>query len=190
MKTYTYGDTLELPGIPGVVWQVSDRRKLDEAGSNNETRAYLVPFSVYGELAKYGTPIKIGRAERLGVRIGLRMGSYDTQTQSYDLARLNCYGQSNGSGINLTESQQELITKAVHSLYLHIPPLSDDEIRERYIAKAASAAGSAQTNRLLPYAGDVRIRVETVLRKGDRERALAAALIEFEVHMRRELGLR
>lgn len=189
MKTYTYGDTLELPGIPGVVWKIHDHRTLDRAGEARETRAYLKPLTIDGEPVHYDSQIKIGRAERSNVQVGLSMGAYDRDTDSYDGTKLHIWAQSSGLNARLTDAQRKLLEGEVANLYFHIPPLSDHEIRQRFIANVGSSGGSVRPNRVLPYSGHTRNHIEAALRPEDRQAALEAAVAEFTKTMRREVGL-
>ena len=185
----TLATTLELPGLPGIVWKLHDTRQLDQAGDLYEVRAVLRPESVNGEPVKYGDAVKIGRAERRNVEIEIWVGDrhYDNPDTITARPRTRIYDES------LTGSQSDLLIKAFAAIAhtISIPPLTDGEIRARFVKRAKSVADAARTNRVLDtpyYRTDIHDRVRAALRPQDRETALAVAVIAFTENMRKELA--
>lgn len=140
----TYGDTFELPGIPGVVWRIDDRRKLENAGAPFEHRAEAVPvtkaddssggarFDANGwrPLNRRGEFVRIGRAEREGVYIKLMPGGrYDPAK----LGQVEAWAGCNTYEVSLTDAQSQLIEREVAAILptIDLPPLTEGEILAR-----------------------------------------------------------
>lgn len=143
MQTLTFGDFLTLPSVPGVVWQVTDLRDLDDAGDPRETRAELRPFRPGPDTDNPGEgatpwpwdePVKIGRAERVGVTILLRPDRYEDAPTLRAIATTRTYSD------NLTPAQAALLEREagdIFALSFILPPLSPEEIRARVVEKIA-----------------------------------------------------
>jgi len=141
MQTLTYGDFLTLPSVPGVLWQVTDCRDLDNAGDPWETRAELRPFRPGPDAANpgegatawpYDEPVKIGRAERIGVTIWLRPDRYEDTPTLRAVATTRTYSD------NLTAAQSALLEREAGDIFAFsfiLPPLSPEEIRARIVEK-------------------------------------------------------
>lgn len=122
MSTLTYGDTFTLPSAPGVLWLIEDRRSHTEP--TDTTRAYAVPCHEDGTKYAYDEPVKIGRAERVGLFIKLI-----THRAPYLAGR--AWEQ------RPTAAQEEAVDGALSPLSFDQPALTDAEISGRIVARAA-----------------------------------------------------
>lgn len=135
MQTLTFGDFLTLPSVPGVLWQVADLRSIENAGDPWETRAELRPFHPGPDADNptegatpwgYDEPVRIGRAERVGVTIGLRPDRYGDAPTLRPIATTRTYSE------NLTAAQSALLEREAGDVFAFsfiLPPLTPEEIR-------------------------------------------------------------
>jgi len=150
LQTLTYGDFLALPSVPGVLWRITDRRDLKNAGEQFETRAELEPYrpgpdaqnpAEGAERWGYDEPLRIGRAERVGVSIELRMDrDYDRKTDTYGARYLRAVPVTRNYSQGLTDPQRELLRVEAGNEWAFsyvLPPLSAEEIRERIAGQIA-----------------------------------------------------
>ncbi|MDF2506320.1 MAG: hypothetical protein K0Q52_179 [Microbacterium sp.] len=147
----TYGDFITLPSTPDVLWKVCDTRELERAGSPSETRAELRPYRAPAAAdptnntdadraqahgtptpVPYDEPIRVGRAERVGVviRLGVQQANDGEGWQLRPNATTGTYEA------NLTPAQSAALERDagdVFALSFYLPPLSPEEIRRRVI---------------------------------------------------------
>jgi hypothetical protein len=157
----TYGDLVTLPGIfdanapDGIdpatgkprplLWLIRDTRDLADLGRTLRTVARLVPWHPanpdsdnpahhaprhYG----YDEPVKIGRAERVGVEISLSHARDDGGAP-----QLRAFAGVRGYTEPLTDAQRAALTGAAEALdgpRFHLPPLTNAEIRARALGDA------------------------------------------------------
>jgi hypothetical protein len=173
-QTYSYGDTFTLPAFPGVLWKVCDRRDLEHAGDPHETRAQVRPVDPENPTsgAVRNISIKIGRAERAGVVVNLRMQrvpGWITGTTAAD--RLTAYGSTDHYETSLTVAQSKMISDEFGKLSFNLPPLSAAEIVEKmtHLLTYAAERGARELSGAMPdrYNGN---------RPGSAREAVAAAL--------------
>ncbi len=146
----TYGEFVTLPNVDGIVWKITDARDYEKSAEGTGTRARLVPFHPGidgGEPTAYGwdEPVKIGRAERVGVEIDLSIRD----------GALSAYATRRSYEASLTEAQSALLKAAAldpFAVNLYLPPLSDEEIRARVarLAKGAGEDGAREARKRLP----------------------------------------
>ncbi len=122
MNALTYGDTFTLPSAPGVVWLIRDARSHRQP--TDTVRAYAEPHHEDGSRFGYDEPVKIGRAERVGLTIKLT-----THRAPY----LN--GRSWEQ--QPTDAQCKAVDADLAALSFDLPALTDAEIAARVIARAA-----------------------------------------------------
>lgn len=157
----TYGDLVTLPGIfdgnapdgtdpatgkpRAMLWQIRDVRKIADVGRTLQTVARLAPWHPanpdsdnpahhaprpYG----YDEPMKIGRAERVGVEIALSQ----SRAAGADAPRLRAFPRARGYAEPLTDAQRNALGDAAEALgpRFHLPPLTNAEIRTRALGDA------------------------------------------------------
>lgn len=158
----TYGDFLTLPSVPGVLWRVIDLRELASAGSDDETRAELRPFHPGPDAANpaegaraygYDEPLQVGRAKRHGVHIALAPErTYDGDPHHGGRPngwKLSTRARTRAYSATLTDNQRDILEIEAGDPFAfayYLPPLSDEEIRDRlrktltdeYVAQSAA----------------------------------------------------
>lgn len=144
MQTLTYGDFLTLPSVPGVLWCVTDTRRLENAGDPWETRAELRPYRPGPDAANpaegatpwgYDEPVTIGRAERVGVTVSLGVDRY-----ADGAPKLRPFATTRNYAAPLTNAQRDVLTRDVGDVFAFsfiLPPLAPEEIRARVVAQIA-----------------------------------------------------
>ena len=167
MQTLTYGDFLTLPSVPGVLWRVTDTRTVEKAGSPFEDRAELRPWRPGPDAANlaegaaawgYDEPVKIGRAERVGVTItlGMRPGAYDRATDSYGPRVFGAHATTRNYAAPLTDAQRATLEREAGDPFafsFHLAPLTAEEVRERIAAFIVSdSAGRDAARRTIDNA--------------------------------------
>jgi hypothetical protein len=133
----TYGDTFTLPSAPGTTWQIIDLRDVDHAGETREDRATAWPVHVAedGTMSRYrhGEPVKIGRAERLDVRILFATSYSENGPELQAYPRAGGYGDS-----GLTDAQRAAMSADLDALTFDLPTLTPDEIRAQFVERLRS----------------------------------------------------
>lgn len=162
MQTLTYGDFLTLPSVPGVLWRVTDIRSIEKAGSPFEDRAELRPWRPGPDAANptegatswpYDEPVKIGRAERVGVEItlGMRPGPYDRASDTYGPSAFGAHATTRNYAAPLTDAQRATLEREAGDPFafsFHLPPLTAEEVRERVAALIVSESNGREAARL------------------------------------------
>lgn len=226
----TYGDLVTLPGIfdgnapdgtdpatgkpRAMLWLIRDARELADVGRTLRTVARLAPWHPanpdsdnpehhtprpYG----YDEPMKIGRAERVGIEIALSQSRADDDD---DAPRLRAFPGARGYAEPLTDAQRDALGNAAEALdgpRFHLPPLTTAEIRARALGSAeylgeCAARDVARSGfpRLYSGATETRDAVLTafaeIASKPEAHMAAAAWLDEataaFRAQLAREIG--
>lgn len=115
-----YGDTIELPGIPGVQWEVHDVRTVTDLADT--ARAVLLPTD------DQESPIRIGRASLTWAAIVLRAQQDGTWG-----AHPDCRG-------HLAGTAHDTLSAAASLPHWNLPALTARQVRDRLAAELASRA--------------------------------------------------
>lgn len=127
----TYGDTFTLPSAPGIVWEIFDRRTVENPEGNPPAEA--LPITQNGEPVTYDAAVKVGRAERVGLVIKITRAYYDGSNAIRAYLTARTWEQ------RPTDAQEKAVDGDLSALTFHAPPLTPAEIVARTLAKAEGA---------------------------------------------------